>query len=239
LNIYPDKQIGIVESEKTAMLCAGHIPEINWLATGNLNNLSAKRIECLKGKKVTLYPDAGAFKIWKDKAEQLKDIASFMVSDLIETRATPEQLKEGYDMADYLTLPPSKSVGCKECEQTAKPTKEDYNTLEIYQRVINEDEVNDSFFEELKAIQPKEKLEVWPVKELEEYFKDVQLPEEPIQLDSSGTIKDLQKFIESNLSIIKLQNGKEIYKPYFDRLIKLKIFFKKTKLGYGVKSLQY
>ena len=130
-------------------------------------------------------------------------------------------------MADYLTLPPSKSVGRKECEQTLKPTKEDYNTLESNQRAFNEDEVNDSFFDELKATQTKEKLEVWPVKELEEYFNKVTLPEEPIQLDSSGPIIDLQKFIESNLSIVKMHNGKGIYKPYFDRLTQLKKYLQK------------
>jgi hypothetical protein len=228
LSIYPQKQIAIVESEKTAMLCAGHLPEINWLASGNLNNLSAKRLQCLKGKKVTLYPDAGAFKIWKDKAEQLKDIASFTVSDLIETRATPEQLKEGYDMADYLTLAPFKSVRRKECEQTAKPTKEDYNTLESDQRAIDQNENKDSFFEKLKATQTKEKLEFWPVNELEEYFKKVSLPEEPIQLDSSGLIINLQNFIESNISIVKLHNGKEIYRPYFARLTELKNYLEKN-----------
>ena len=228
LSIYPQKQIAIVESEKTAMLCAGHLPEINWLASGNLNNLSAKRLQSLKGRKVTLYPDAGAFKIWKDKAEQLKDIASFTVSDLIETRATPEQLKEGYDMADYLTLPPSKSVGHKECEQTVIPTKEDNNTVERDQRAINEVDVKDLFFEELKVIEPKEKIEVWPVIELEDYFKKVSFPEGPIQLDSSVSIKDFQKFIESNLSIVRLHNGKKIYRPYFERLNQLKNFLQKN-----------
>lgn len=222
LSLYPKKETAIVESEKTAMLCAGHIPEINWLASGNLNNLSSKRLQCLKGKKVTLYPDCGAFKIWKEKAEQLKDIIRFTISDLIETRATPEQLRKGYDMADYLTELPSKSAEPKEGEQNARTTKEHYSTATGGTNGVAGEE--DCFFQELQANQSEGKLQVWPVKELEEFFNNTTLPNEAIQLDSSGTIIDIQKFIKSNLDILKFHNGKEVYQSYFDRLNQLKIF---------------
>ena len=222
LSMYPDKQVNIVESEKTAMLCAGHMPNINWLASGNLNNLSAKRLQCLKGRKVMLYPDAGAFNIWNDKAKTLNDIATFTVSDLIETRATPEQLKRGYDMADYLTSKPIKSVGRKECGHNPTPSKEYYYSLEVDQRAINEDEVNDTFFDKLQQDNNPKKVTVWAIDELEVFFKEVALPKEPIKLACSGLIIDIQKFIKSNLSMLKEQNGKEIYQPYLNRLTELK-----------------
>ena len=223
LSLYPKKETAIVESEKTAMLCAGHIPEINWLASGNLNNLSAKRLQCLKGKKITLYPDAGAFRIWKAKAEQLKDITSFTVSDLIETRATPEQLKKGYDMADYLTDPPVKSVSRKEYEQSNIATKEYYTSPgKAEYKTINDGIIIDSFFDEVKTPKTKESLEGWRVEELEDFFNNATLPNETIQLSSSCIIKDVRKFIESNLNIVKYHNGKEVYLSYFDRLNQLK-----------------
>ena len=224
LKIYPEKEIAIVESEKTAMLCAGHIPEVNWLASGNLNNLSEKRIQCLKGKRITLYPDAGAFRIWKDKAEQLKDITSFTVSDLIETRATPEQLKQGFDMADYLTELPIKYTGRNDNGQDYTIlTKEEDNANEVgFCVVMNEGKDNDSFFEDLKNAENEKQIEVWPVKELEEFFNYTPLPKEPIQISSSGAIKNVKKYIESNLMVVRKHNGKKIYKPYLDRLIQLK-----------------
>ena len=224
LSMYPDKQIAIVESEKTAMLCAGHMPNINWLASGNLNNLSAKRLQYLKGRKVMLYPDAGAFDIWNDKAKSLQDIATFTVSDLIETRATPEQLKQGYDMADYLISKPIKSIGRKECGHNPTPSKEDYYSLEVDQRAINEDEGNDTFFDELEQDKTPIKITVWAIDELEAFFKEVSLPEEPIKIDCSGVIVDVQKFVKTNLAMLKEQNGKEKYQPYLDRLTSLKSY---------------
>ena len=123
LQQFPEKQIAIVESEKTAILAAAYLPKFNWLASGNLNNLSRKRCGSLKGKTVLLFPDAGAFSIWKDKAKALTDIASFVVSDLIETKATPEQIKKGFDLADYFEGKPIKVfTAAREFEQPQENT---------------------------------------------------------------------------------------------------------------------
>ena len=214
LSEYPNKPVAIVESEKTAMLCAAYCPDFIWLASGNLNNLSAKRVQPLRGKKVKLYPDTGAYKIWKQKAEKLKDIASFEVSSLIETKATPEQLKQGYDIADYLTSLPMYTAAI---EREQKPEQQ--------QKEVLTDEVdNANFFDEVKRTVTDE-IESWPIDEIETYFKKIKMPKEPIKLDSFGMITNVQKYIEANLSAAKLHNGKRIYKPYFDRLLKLKKYF--------------
>lgn len=110
LKKYPTKPAAIVESEKTALLAAAWQPRFNWLAAGNLNNLTRERCQPLKGKTVYLYPDAGAFDKWQSKAAQMSDLATFIVSDLVEHYATPAQIAAGYDLADYLnTRPPEQS----------------------------------------------------------------------------------------------------------------------------------
>lgn len=46
------------------------MPEYVWLATGGKQNFKAEKCECLKGRKVILYPDLGAFEDWKTKGKQ-------------------------------------------------------------------------------------------------------------------------------------------------------------------------
>ena len=56
------KTIGIVESEKTAVICSIYLPIINgkpvtWLASGGANGLTETKIKALAGKEVILCPD--------------------------------------------------------------------------------------------------------------------------------------------------------------------------------------
>jgi len=57
LTIYPDKYVGIVESEKLAIIASCIMPELVWLAAGNLNGLSIEKCQTLKGREIILYPD--------------------------------------------------------------------------------------------------------------------------------------------------------------------------------------
>jgi hypothetical protein len=59
------------------------------------NNLSRERCQPLKGKTVLLFLMLG-LKIWTKKAEERHSF--FVVSDLIEKYATPQQIKEGFDL---------------------------------------------------------------------------------------------------------------------------------------------
>lgn len=105
-----DKTIGIVESEKTAILLTAVYPKITWLASGGMG-LTIQNFEPLKNRKIILYPDVGndnngqgtPFQKWQDKAEILELMAyDVSVSNLIEQNATQEQRIKGYDLADYL-----------------------------------------------------------------------------------------------------------------------------------------
>jgi len=101
----PDKPVAIVESEKTALIASVHLPQYLWLATGSLHNLNAEKCQVLKGRKVELYPDVSAYQLWQQKARDLELLVpktSFSVSNLLETNATEQERKAGWDLGDYL-----------------------------------------------------------------------------------------------------------------------------------------
>jgi hypothetical protein len=99
-----DKTVCIVESEKSAVICAHYFPKFIWIATGGKNG--AKWTDrtvsnILKDRKVVLYPDANAFNDWSAKANKLFDF-DITVSDYLESKATQEQKDQGIDIADIL-----------------------------------------------------------------------------------------------------------------------------------------
>jgi hypothetical protein len=106
LTRYPFKPVGLVESEKTALICSLYLPNFVWLATGSLEGISIEKSQALKGRKVILFPDLSidgvAFNKWKGKLEFLKSIAkSVEISDLLERMAPESDRQNGYDLADY------------------------------------------------------------------------------------------------------------------------------------------
>ncbi len=88
------KRVAIVEAPKTAIICAGFMPQYDWLAAGALSWLTHERCKNLRGKNVTLFPDNGAHKIWQKKANEL----IFNCSKILEGA----EIKKGADLADYL-----------------------------------------------------------------------------------------------------------------------------------------
>ena len=91
------KPIAIVESEKTAIIMSIVMPDVLWLATGSKQNLKAKLIEPLIGRKIILYPDKGEFTDWQKKASIIKEYGyKIDVSDLLELT----DYVQGYDLAD-------------------------------------------------------------------------------------------------------------------------------------------
>jgi hypothetical protein len=64
---------------------------------------------------------------------------------------------------------------------------------------------------------------LWPVAELEEFFRTAKLPEPPIELFPGGPrIIHVETFVKSHLQAIKKHNGKKVYLPYYERLVKFK-----------------
>lgn len=107
LSKYPGRAIAIVEAEKTAVigsLCDRVFPDLVWIACGGLSNLKADSLARIgRDRTIHLFPDANAFDKWNSIAfDASKRGLAVNVSDLLEKRATGDQKREGYDLADYL-----------------------------------------------------------------------------------------------------------------------------------------
>lgn len=99
LSVDRERAVGIVESEKTAIVAAGFMPEMLWLATAGKNNLKAAKLNVLRGRNVTLFPDLGAFEKWQEIGRGMPGVK---VSGILERRASTDDRARGLDLADYL-----------------------------------------------------------------------------------------------------------------------------------------
>ncbi len=108
--------VGILESEKSAIIASAYFPHMVWLATGSLSNLSVRICQSLKGRTVYLFPDLGAFEKWNDKVMELIELipeTAFEISDLLERSAGEDGKANGFDLADYLIRFPHKTFFLK------------------------------------------------------------------------------------------------------------------------------
>ena len=100
----PSSVVGIVESEKTAMIASIEIPQFVWIATGGKNGCkwtTNSVNQVLNGRKVIMFPDLGAYDEWNKKAPLIAG-ADVRVSDLLEKYADENDREAGLDLADYL-----------------------------------------------------------------------------------------------------------------------------------------
>lgn len=102
LSQFPNKIVGIVESEKTALVASICLPDLVWLATGGVGNLNSENVKPLRGRNVILFPDASKdgiiYQKWKDKAEHF----GYEISDFLEQFVNDKQKNSGVDIADFL-----------------------------------------------------------------------------------------------------------------------------------------
>ena len=110
-----DKVIGIVESEKSAIICSLCFPNVLWMATGSKVNLQDERMSAVRERKVILFPDTDVdgqtYGQWHKRADELNAKGWYIqVYDYLEQVATLEQRKAKIDIADLLTNDLSK--GC-------------------------------------------------------------------------------------------------------------------------------
>ncbi len=96
-----DKTIALVESEKTAIICAALMPQYLWLATGGKSGLTSERLNSLKGRKIIVFPDIDAFKDWQQKIFTFPHL-DIRISRLLEDNATPADRETHIDLADWI-----------------------------------------------------------------------------------------------------------------------------------------
>jgi hypothetical protein len=212
------KPVAIVESEKTALIASVYLPQFIWLAVGSLTNLNADKCQVLKGRIVTLFPDLNGFEKWSDKAAELSHMAKFMISDLLELKATETEKKKGLDLADYLirfvyndfSLPQPDPID-------NKPPLPIQPLIEVNH--IKLPVINDFFYYSETQIP-----ENWEpaISDLETFFTSIILPIHPVKLNPYTTITNVSIFIQSHLEIVKFNNGKPTFLPYLNRLQQFK-----------------
>lgn len=69
---------------------------------------------------------------------------------------------------------------------------------------------------------------LWPIEDLEKYFSETKITESVIEMDPTYKIVNIPLFISTYLSIIKKHNGEKTYRPYYERLLKLKEYLLKA-----------
>ncbi len=98
INEYRGDIIGIVESEKTAIMMSMFVPEYLWLATGSKTNLKSSLLEPIKNFKIIVFPDKSEFEDWNKRTKELNQIGyKIICSGLIENK----EVEKGYDLADH------------------------------------------------------------------------------------------------------------------------------------------
>ena len=92
------KNIAIVESEKTAIIMSIFLPDLIWLATGSKSNFKYELLKPLKKRNCIAFPDKGEYSNWSNKAKELKSKGfKIEVSNILEQTS----FKNGFDLADY------------------------------------------------------------------------------------------------------------------------------------------
>ena len=101
LPLYPDKPVALVESEKTAVICAGLLPKFLWLATGGKSQISAEKLAVIGARKLTAFPDVDGYTDWQTKLTAIPDL-KVTIADVLQQNATPEDFLNHIDIADWL-----------------------------------------------------------------------------------------------------------------------------------------
>ena len=100
LKKYPDKDVCLVEAEKTAIICSGFMPQCIWVAVGGKTQIGDK-VEVLAGRRITAFPDIDGYDKWKEKVDE-RPYLNIQVSDYLLKDSTEEDRRAGIDIADVL-----------------------------------------------------------------------------------------------------------------------------------------
>lgn len=101
------KVIGLVESEKTAIIMSIFKPEYLWLATGSKSGFKYELLKPIQQYKVIAFPDKSEYNDWFVKSKQLNKFGfNILVNDWLEQ----SNYNDGTDLADILILEKHKLI---------------------------------------------------------------------------------------------------------------------------------
>lgn len=106
LDYCPRATVNIVESEKTAIICAiayGNYERQLWMASGGLNFLTYERLKPIiqRGRQIVLYPDHDGIDRWTEAAQRIDYKHLHVNSDFIREH-WEERDGQKADLADIL-----------------------------------------------------------------------------------------------------------------------------------------
>ncbi|HWY98914.1 MAG TPA: DUF6371 domain-containing protein, partial [Bacteroidia bacterium] len=122
LKRYPEKDVILVEAEKSAIIASVFYPDFVCIATGGSAGCRwATEYHAMKpliGRKVIMYPDLKNTEAWEKRAAYLRENGvNAMVSKKLIDWATPKDLENDNDLADYLLrYDPAKPISAKSIE---------------------------------------------------------------------------------------------------------------------------
>lgn len=97
------KRVAVVESAKTALVCSLYYPDFVWLAASGSGGLNEDKLQVLKGREITLFPDLKQFDKWNEKALELsKEGFDIEADNQLEEIATDDEKNDGLDIADFV-----------------------------------------------------------------------------------------------------------------------------------------
>lgn len=96
--------VGVLESEKSAIILSILCPDIIWLATGGMDNFKAEMLEVIKPFDIFVYPDADGLDIWSEKVEMFNREHGYhlYIPDWYREKCTPEARARKMDIADMM-----------------------------------------------------------------------------------------------------------------------------------------
>lgn len=71
LRLYPSASVGIVESQKSAVILSIIYPQIVWVATAGMTNFNERLLAPIYDRNVVAYPDVNGVKVWTERAKDL------------------------------------------------------------------------------------------------------------------------------------------------------------------------
>lgn len=106
LNVFPNANINIVESEKTALIMSiayGDPKSQIWLASGGKSMLTREKMEPLikTGRYITLFPDRDAIEEWREQMEWI-DYDRLRLNDELLKKYWKQEDGEKADIADLM-----------------------------------------------------------------------------------------------------------------------------------------
>lgn len=95
----PGMTVGVVESEKTAIILSGVLGDCIAVACGGCGMLTAAMCEPLRGRDVVLFPDNGKFQEWSEKGSKMRHLfGRLFIADIMEREA----VNPGDDIGDLI-----------------------------------------------------------------------------------------------------------------------------------------